>query len=576
MRRRVFARTEELDAERARLRALLEAIPDLVWLKDVNGVYRFCNPMFERFFGAGERDIVGKTDYDFVSKELADFFRQHDLKAYEAGKPCINEEWIKFADDGHDALLETTKTPVKDANGNFVGVLGVARDITERNKAEEQIRQLAFFDPLTQLPNRRLLADRLQQARIASERSRREGALLFIDLDHFKSINDTLGHAHGDQWLVEVALRIGCCVREGDTVARLGGDEFVVMLEDLSDEPLEAARQAETVGEKILLALHQPYALQGQEYRGSASIGVTLFETGVRSGDELMRRADLAMYQAKAGGRNRLRFFDPKMQAEVSSRVAMENDLRAGLEAQQFLLHYQPQIGSQGEVTGAECLIRWQHPQRGLVSPAEFIPLAEDSGLIVPIGKWVIGTACAQLAQWAQDPRHATLTLAVNVSARQFYQDDFVAHVLAEISRTGANPKQLELELTESVLVSHVDTTIEKMLALKAWGIRFSLDDFGTGFSSLSYLKRLPLDQLKIDQSFVRDLLVDRNDMSIAATIVALTRSLDLGVIAEGVENAEQREVLHALGCHCFQGFLFSRPLPITAFEAYLEQAALV
>jgi diguanylate cyclase (GGDEF)-like protein/PAS domain S-box-containing protein len=571
LRRRVAARTQELDAERARLRTLLEAIPDLVWLKDIQGIYRFCNPMFERFLGAAERDIVGKTDHDFVAKELADKFRQHDLRAIEAGKPSINEEWIRFADDGRAALLETTKTPVRDASGNFVGVLGVARDITERNKAEEQIRQLAFFDPLTHLPNRRLLADRLQQGRIASERTRKEGALLFIDLDHFKAINDTLGHAQGDQWLTEVALRIGHCVREGDTVARLGGDEFVVILENLSDDTLEAARQAEVVGEKILLALRQPFSLQDQAYCGSASIGVALFEVGVRSGDELMRRADLAMYQAKSGGRNRLRFYDPKMQAEVSTRIGLENDMRAGLASQQFLLHYQSQIGSQGEITGAECLIRWQHPQRGLIPPAEFISLAEDTGLIVPMGKWVIATACEQLARWARRPPFAALTLAVNVSARQFHQDDFVAHVVSEINRTGADPQHLEFELTESVLVSHVESTIEKMLALKSLGIRFSLDDFGTGFSSLMYLKRLPLDQLKIDKSFVRDLLFDKNDMSIAATVVALTHSLGLGVIAEGVETTAQRDVLHALGCHCFQGYLFSKPVEIDAFEEYFD-----
>ena len=574
LRHRVIVRTAELDAERTRLRAVLEAIPDLVWLKDADGVYRFCNPMFERFFGAKERDIVGKTDYEFVEKELADFFRENDLRATQAGKPTINEEWITFADDGHKAFLETTKTPVRDMHGALIGVLGIARDITERSKSEEQIRQLAFYDSLTQLPNRRLLTDRLHHALVTSTRSRREGALLFIDLDHFKEINDTLGHVTGDQLLKNVALRIVECVREGDTVARLGGDEFVVMLENLSEDALEAAGQAEGIGEKILNALRLPHDLQGQTYRGSASIGIALFEAGSKSSQDIMKCADLAMYQSKSAGRDGLRFFDPKMQAEISARVSLDHDLRNGLGLQQFVLHFQPQITVTGFVTGAECLVRWKHPQRGLVPPGEFIALAEETGLIIPLGNWVIGSACEQLALWARQSGREHLAVSVNVSARQFHQDDFVEQVMTEIRRTGAPSHRLQLELTESMLVSNVESTIEKMHLLKDLGIRFSLDDFGTGFSSLSYLKRLPLDELKIDKSFVRDLLIDKNDLTIAATVIALAKSLELGVIAEGVETAEQRDVLERLGCSCFQGYLFSKPVPIDEFEVFLEGAA--
>ncbi|MDP2021882.1 MAG: bifunctional diguanylate cyclase/phosphodiesterase, partial [Hydrogenophaga sp.] len=386
------------------------------------------------------------------------------------------------------------------------------------------------------------------------------------DLDNFKTLNDTLGHDKGDLLLQRVAQRLVFCVREGDTVARLGGDEFVVMLEGLSENPDEAATQAETVGEKILATLNQPYRLAGYENRSTPSIGVTLFSGHQTSIDELLKQADLAMYQSKTAGRNTLRFFDPAMQAMVSERAALEVDLREAVRQQQFVLYYQPQVVEDGRLTGAEALLRWQHPRRGLVSPAEFIPLAEETGLILPLGHWVLETACAQLATWANQPKTAQLSLAVNVSANQLHQADFVDQVLAVLSRTGANAKRLKLELTESLLVSDVEKTIAKMAALKAHGVGFSLDDFGTGYSSLSYLKRLPLDQLKIDQGFVRDILIDPNDAAIAKMVVALADSLGLAVIAEGVEIEAQRDFLAHLGCHAYQGYLFSRPLPLDEF----------
>jgi diguanylate cyclase (GGDEF)-like protein/PAS domain S-box-containing protein len=574
LRQRVRQQTLRLEDERARLRALLETIPDLIWLKDTAGVYGFCNPMFERFFGAREAEIMGKTDYHFVDKELADFFRAHDQKAIDAGKPSINEEWVTFADDGHRALLETTKVPLRDANGVVVGVQGVSRDITERKNAEEQIRNLAFFDPLTQLPNRRLLLDRMQQALASSARSGREGALLFIDVDHFKTLNDTLGHDKGDVLLQEVARRIAACIREGDTVARLGGDEFVVMLEDLSAQRSDAAMQAEVVGEKILLSLRQAYDLCGQDYRCSASIGITLFDAPQSGIEDLMKRADLAMYQAKAAGRNAWRFFDPTMQAEVSARAELETDLREGLTNREFLLHYQAQVGARACVTGVEVLVRWQSSRRGLVSPAAFIPLAEESGLILPLGQWVLETACRQIAAWSARPEMAHLTVAVNVSARQFGQPDFVETVLNVLDDTGASPHRLKLELTESLLLDNIEDIIQKMNRLQVVGVSFSLDDFGTGYSSLAYLKRLPLDQLKIDQSFVRDVLTDPNDAAITRTIVALAQSLGLSVIAEGVETQAQRDVLEQQGCHAYQGYLFSQPLPIEAFESFMAARA--
>ena len=459
-------------------------------------------------------------------------------------------------------------TAVKSAAGEITHYVGTLTDITGRKAAEEEIRYLAFYDFLTRLPNRRLLLDRLQQAVVVSARGGRKGALFFIDLDNFKDLNDTLGHNQGDLLLQQAAQRLTSCVRGGDTVARLGGDEFLVMLEDLSEDDQEAAALAKGVGEKILAVLNQPYMLAERECHSTSSIGVTLFGDHQENVEELLKQADLAMYEAKAAGRNSLRFFDPGMQAQVTARALLEADLRQGVLKDQFLLYYQPQVDGEGHLTGAEALVRWQHPRRGLIFPGEFIPAAEESGLILPLGHWVLEAACAQLVRWADKAEMARLTLAVNISARQFRHPDFVEQVLAVLDRSGADPRKLKLELTESLLLEDVEDIIAKMSALKARGVGFSLDDFGTGYSSLSYLKRLPLDQLKIDQSFVRDVLTDQNDAAIARTVVALGQSLGLAVIAEGVETEQQRAFLAAHGCHAYQGYLFSRPVPLEAFEA--------
>jgi diguanylate cyclase (GGDEF)-like protein len=379
-----------------------------------------------------------------------------------------------------------------------------------------------------------------------------------------------LGHAEGDLLLQQAAHRLTASVREGDTVARLGGDEFVVMLEDLSENPHEAAAQIKFVGEKILAALDVPYTLSSQERHSSASIGAALFGVQHESLDDLLKRAEIAMYQAKAAGRNALCFFDPDLQAAVKARALMEVDLRQAIKDGQFVLYYQPQM-DRDHLVGAEALIRWQHPESGMVSPGEFIPLAEETGLILSLGNWVLGTACTQIAAWAEREDTCHITIAVNVSARQFRQSDFVDQVLTALDRTGANPQNLKLELTESMLVDNIEDVIAKMTALKARGLSFSLDDFGTGYSSLSYLKRLPLDQLKIDQSFVRDLMGDLNGGAIAQTIIALGRTMGLSVIAEGVETEEQRDFIARLGCHRYQGYLFSRPVAIAEFEELLE-----
>jgi diguanylate cyclase (GGDEF)-like protein len=448
-------------------------------------------------------------------------------------------------------------------------------EIAQREAAELEIKQLAFYDPLTGLPNRLLLQDRLEQIMTLNMRSKQTAALLLLDLDNFKGPNDTFGRNIGDLLLKEVASRIGNCMRKHDTIARLGGDEFIIILDKLSANLTEAATQAETISEKILSIFAQPFQLADYSYRTTASIGVTLFKDNWDSLDELLKRADLAMYQAKDAGRNSIRFFDPHMQAVVSARVTLETNLRLGLQRKEFVLNYQPQMDVNGNIIGTEALIRWRHPQLGVIAPAEFIPLAEETGLILPLGQWVLETACLQLVAWAAQPHTASLTIAVNVSARQFRQPDFVDLVLTTLATTGARAHNLKLELTESLLLDDVEDVISKMTRLKARGVCFSLDDFGTGYSSLAYLKRLPLDQLKIDQSFVRDILTDANDAIIVRTIIALGNNLNLSVIAEGVETRAQQKFLADHGCHTYQGYLFSKPLPITKFEALLVRSTL-
>lgn len=437
---------------------------------------------------------------------------------------------------------------------------------------QRKLFNLAHFDQLTGLPNRRMLLDRLEHTLAANKRNGNQGALLFIDLDRFKAINDTVGHSAGDLLLRQVAERLTSCVREADTVARLGGDEFVVMLEDLSEKTLEAAEQIEAVGEKILLTLRQPYKLIDREYRVTASIGATLFSSHGEV-DELLKQADIAMYEAKKLSRNSMRFFEPKMQDTINTRAALENELRSALETNQLQLYYQVQVTSLHKPLGAEALIRWVHPERGVVPPAHFIPLAEDTGLILPIGHWVLETACAQLKVWAQDALTSNLVLAINVSAKQFHQRDFAANIQNAVLRHAINPNLLKLELTESLLLENINDTISIMNTLKETGVQLSLDDFGTGYSSLQYLKLLPLGQLKIAQAFVRDLAVDSNDKAIVRTIVAMAQSLGLDVIAEGVETEEQRQFLLDTGCAHFQGYLFGKPVPVGQFEALLRQA---
>ncbi len=542
-----------------------------ILVTDAASIILRVNKAFSQITGYSAEDAIGKTPRLLSSG-------RHDAMFFTTMRDHIQnigswqgEIWNRRK-SGEIFPGWMTITAVKNDLGNTTHFVGTFTDITSRKTAENEIKNLAFYDPLTSLPNRRLLLDRLEQALAARSRHQRKGALLFVDLDNFKTLNDTLGHDKGDLLLQQVAQRLSTCTRDGDTVARLGGDEFVVMLEDLSENTLEAANQAEAVGEKILTALNQSYQLAHYEHHSTPSIGVTLFGEQQESIDEPLKRADLAMYQAKAAGRNTLRFFDPQMQAVVTARALLEEGLREAVAKQQFVLHYQAQVTGEGRLTGAEALVRWMHPQRGMVSPAEFISLAEETALILPLGRYVLDMACKQLASWSEQPDMHHLTLAVNVSPRQFYQRDFVEQVLQALASSGAQAERLKLELTESLLVSNVDDVIAKMRTLKAKGVGFSLDDFGTGYSSLAYLKQLPLDQLKIDQSFVRDILLDPNDAAIARMVIVLADSLGLGVIAEGVETQEQRDYLASQGCHAYQGYLFSRPLPLKEFEDFVRR----
>ena len=461
-------------------------------------------------------------------------------------------------------------TAVRDSGGIVTNYIASFTDITKNKIAADEIKSLAFYDPLTHLPNRRLLLDRLKQAIASSSRSNKYSAAVFLDIDHFKTLNDTLGHAVGDLLLKEVAIRLAHCVRESDTTARLGGDEFVVLLENLSEDLITSASQAKNMCQKILYSLSQPYLLDVYQHYCTASLGVTLFFDHKSSVEQIIKQADIAMYQSKSDGRNTYSFYDQKMQEIITTRANMESELREAILQKQFELHYQVQVDRSGNPVGAEALIRWRHPKRELIFPTDFIPLAEETGAILQIGQWVLETTCQQLRIWKLNPLYQDMTLSINISAKQLIQADFITQVQDALQRHEIDPSKLRLELTESVMINDFDTIIANMRALFAIGINFSLDDFGTGYSSLQYLKKLPLSQLKIDKSFVEDIAVDKSDLAISRTIIAMAYNLELNVIAEGVETEEQKQCLMDLDCMNFQGYLFGRPMPMDKFEASL------
>jgi diguanylate cyclase (GGDEF)-like protein/PAS domain S-box-containing protein len=548
--------------------SLLDKATDAIIVHGIDHGIQFWNEGAERLYGWTSEEVSGKS----IEMLYEDILAFNDATGLLLNSGEWRGEIAQRRKDGNTLLVEARWTLVRNEEGQPQSVFAINTDITQRKSAENKIQYLAFYDSLTGLPNRQLLLDRLRQALAARARNHRTGALLFIDLDNFKLLNDTFGHDLGDLLLQQLAPRLISCVREGDTVARLGGDEFVIILvTDFSENYDAAVAQVKAICGRIHSTFNQSFSLGAYKHHTTASIGVAVFNDQSHTTDELLKQADLAMYQAKASGRNAMCFFDPDMQAAMNARAALESDLHKSWERNEFVLHFQPQVDSRG-IIGAEALIRWQHPRRGLLPPDEFIPQTEETRLILPLGAWVLETACTQLAIWSERLETAGLNLAVNISPRQFCQPDFVEQVVSTLDRTRADPQRLKLELTESILVHNMDDAIEKMAALKAKGVGFALDDFGVGYSSLSYLKRLPMDCVKIDQSFVRDVLTDSNDATIVCAILLLAKGMGLAVIAEGVETVAQKDFLATHGCTAYQGYLFSPPLPLDQFEEFVVE----
>ena len=552
-----------------KLSLTVEQIPESVVITDLEGSIEYVNEAFLNNSGYTREEVVGQNPRVLQSKKTPPETYVDLWKSLQAGQVWKGELFNRRK-DGSEYTELAIISPIRDAAGKVTHYVAMKEDITAKKEAEARILHLAYYDSLTDLPNRRLLIDRLQIALAACTQGGHFGALFYVDLDNFKTINDTLGHNLGDQLLRQVATHLSESVTHADTVASVGGDDFYILLPDLGADLGQAETLARALGNRVFACFHDPLPVGHTQCRATASLGVALFGSPQDTVEDLLKQVDLAMYEAKRAGRNTLRFFDSQVQAAVVAEATLEADLRAALERREFRLYYQVQVDDSGKLIGAEALVRWQHPRRGLLAPKAFIGVAERTGLIVPIGAWVLEDACAQLAAWANQPGMLQFTLAINVSAKQFRQPDFVDQCLEIFARTGVDPNRLKFEPTESLLLEDVDDTVAKMTALRAQGVRFALDDFGTGYSSLTYLRRLPLDQLKIDQSFVHDIPDESNACVIVRTIIVLGQSLGLAVIAEGVETKGQRDFLAANGCSFYQGYLYSRPLPLKEFGAYV------
>lgn len=566
-RKQTEAKLKELNKN---LSALIETIPDPIFLKDGEGRWLVINEPAKKLFDLHEIDWYLKTDLELA--ELQPHFLpayegcvRDDQLAWQKGSLLVTEEYIP---DQHGDMrtMEVLKMPTFEANGERKELVIIGRDITEHKRAQQRIHELAYFDPLTKLPNRRMLLEQIEHAAITSANSGMYGALLLLDLDHFKSFSSDCG----DQLLREIAKRLQEEVHEGYTLACIGGDEFVILMGSLNTYIEHAAELAERYAKKLRELVNRPFHCKGQTIRSTTSIGITLLLGTQDAAEDLIKQTKVAVEQAKSAGRNAIHFFNPAIQTTLNALNALEHELRSSLEQQHFELYYQMQVDIHHRILGAEVLLRWNHPGKGLLTPGSFIDICEESGLILHIGQWVLESACRQLKLWQRSPQLRDIQLSINVSAKQFHQANFVSQVRRTLLESGAKPSQIKLELTESSMLKNVEDTVAKMNELKLMGIRFSLDDFGTGHSSLLYLKRLPLDQIKIDQSFVRDISTDTSDAVIVKAIISMSDAMGLNVIAEGVETVEQRDFLDANGCHVFQGYLFGRPVPLADFEALI------
>jgi diguanylate cyclase (GGDEF)-like protein/PAS domain S-box-containing protein len=569
LRREVSRQTQTIRANEARLNTILDSVDAAIFIKGPDLRYQYANRKMAEILGTTPDQVLGQRDEDFMSAQMAEVIRDNDQRVL-SDKIRLSTEEVKRLESGVEHVYQAIKLPLLDEHGQAYALCGIATDVTEQREATKAIHRLAYFDPLTQLHNRRSLIDQMGLSMAHAQREGRNGALVFLDLDRFKTVNDLLGHTAGDELLRIMATRLGHSLRHGDILARIGGDEFVLLLADLAPSPEAASDQALSAASKLQACFTQPVQLAGRQHSVTASMGIALF-SDARQPDDLLRWADMALYAAKAAGRNQIRFFTPDMQARAEFTANLLQAVRYALEQHEFVLHYQPQVNAAGQLCGLEALVRWQHPDKGLLSPGGFIPVVENTELMLPLGQEILHMACAQLAHWQQQPGWATQAhwrLAINISAQQFHHPQFVQQVKDTLARTGAQPHRIELEVTESLLIDKVDLVIDTMNQLQALGMAFSLDDFGTGYSSLGYLKRLPLHKIKIDQSFVRDLAHNTNSQAIVRTIVALSDSLELETMAEGVETAEQQALLRQLGCQQYQGYHFSHPLPAVDLQA--------
>jgi len=549
-------------------RAMIDQVPDYLFVKDTESRFVVANRAVAADLDARPEDFIGKTDFEIHPPERAAKFYNDEQQVMRTGKPMIDIEEYIIEGNGHRKYLLTSKVPLRNDRNEVIGLVGISRDVTARKRAEEEVHFLAHHDALTRLPNRALFMDRLGQAILNAERDDRWVAIAFIDLDNFKMINDGLGHAAGDELLRAVASRMVASVRSTDTVVRLGGDEFVLLL---LDQPANTAAITATL-EKVRSAIGQPIELEGQTIQVTCSMGLATFPDDGTDPESLVKNADAAMYQAKALGRDNFQFYTAQMNAEVHERISLQIELRQGITRGQFQLAYQPQIDIQtGRVFAAEALVRWNHPVLGSLPPSRFIPIAEESGLIVPLGDWVLHAACRQNKAW-QDAGMPPISVCVNVSARQFKEKNWIQRVRHALEESGLEPRYLELELTESLIMQDAEQAIATMRELQAVGVHFSIDDFGTGYSSLSALKSFPVARLKIDRSFVRNLPHDENDRGIATAVISLGQKLNMRVIAEGVETDAQLEFLTANHCDEIQGFHFSRPVAPEALADLLRR----